>query len=55
MRAATVALNWYLNLYFKYEFDLIRTTFGRHAGAARPAETVLLVRGLSAAPGRPRP
>ena len=45
MRAATAALNWYLNPYLKYEFDLIRTTFGRHAGAARPAETVLLVRG----------
>lgn len=45
MRSATAAVNWYLNPYLKYEFDLIHTTFGRHVGAPRPAETVLLVRG----------
>jgi phosphate-selective porin len=45
MRSATAAVNWYLNPYLKYEFDLVRTTFGRHVGPPRPAETLVLVRG----------
>jgi phosphate-selective porin OprO/OprP len=45
MRSATAAVNWYLNPYLKYEFDLVRTTFARHVGPPRPAETLVLVRG----------